>query len=226
MQLRHLAIILDGNRRWARERGFPTLEGHRRGYENMRRVALAAFERGIEHLTVFAFSTENWKRSKQEVAYLLRLLHRALTLEMSFFEQHDIRLRVLGGRQGLSERLVRAMEEAERRTANHTSGQLNVCINYGGRAEIVDAVRRLVEQGMEVKEIGEETFRGFLWTADVPDPDLIVRTSGEQRLSGFLTWASVYAELLFLDKHWPDFSPDDLNGVIKEFEKRKRRFGV
>ena len=223
--INHLAIILDGNRRWARSKGLPTLEGHRRGHDSVKTIGLAAFERGIRFFTVFAFSTENWKRSKEEVGYLMKLLHHALVDEAEFFMKHNVRLKVIGRRDGLSEKLIKAIDEAEKKTEGNTAGQLNMCINYGGRLEIVDAVKMIVAEGHKPEEITEDLLASKMWMAGVPDPDLIVRTSGEQRLSGFLTWSGVYSELLFVEKHWPDFAIEDLDAVITEFDSRQRRFG-
>jgi undecaprenyl diphosphate synthase len=225
MGLKHLAMILDGNRRWAKSKGLPTLEGHRRGYDNVKTIGLAALERGVEHFTVFAFSTENWKRSEEEVGYLMDLLHFALTAEVDFYMKHNVRLRVIGRREGLSEKMIAAIDAAEAKTAGNTAGQINLCINYGGRPEIIDAVKALLEAGVKTEEVTEELVASKMWMAGIPDPDLIVRTSGEQRLSGFLTWSGVYSELLFVEKHWPDFSVEDLDAALAEFEQRGRRFG-
>ncbi len=223
--MRHIAFILDGNRRWAAARGLPALEGHRAGYENVKKIGLACLERGIEFVTVFAFSTENWKRSVEEVGYLMALLERALTAGLPFYLEHGVRLRVLGLRDGLSEGLRKAIEQAEPKTAHGARGQLNLCINYGGRAEIVEAVRHIAAEGTRPEEVTEALLASRMWTADIPDPDLIVRTSGEQRLSGFLTWSGVYSELLFLETFWPDFSEQHLDTVLAEYARRERRFG-
>ncbi len=223
--MKHLAIILDGNRRWAREKSLPTFEGHRKGYDNVKTIGLAALERGVEFLTVFAFSTENWKRSEEEVGYLMDLLHLALTKEVDFFIKNDIRLKVIGSRTELSEKLQKAIVKAEERTASGAKGQINMCINYGGRREILEGVRSLVRSGVDPEDITEELISGSVWMAGVPDPDLIVRTSGEQRVSGFLTWSGVYSELKFTDTYWPDFSVDELEVILEEFKNRSRRFG-
>lgn len=225
MSLEHLAIILDGNRRWAKERGLPTLEGHRRGYDNVKTIGLAALERGVKFFTVYAFSTENWKRSEEEVGYLMDLLMAALTREVGFYMDHNVRLKVIGRRDGLSPRMISAIDAAEVKTANNTAGQINLCINYGGRAEIVEAVKGLIADGVAARAIDEELIASKIWMRGIPDPDLIIRTSGEQRLSGFLTWSSVYSELMFVEKHWPDFSETDLDAAISEFDSRQRRFG-
>ena len=225
MALKHLAIILDGNRRWAKSKGLPTFEGHRRGYDNMKTIGLAALKRGVEQFTVFAFSTENWKRESEEVAYLMDLLELALTKEVDFYMKHDVRLKVIGRREGLSEKLVAAIEEAQMKTVRNTAGQINLCINYGGRAEIVDAVKALIVERHAAEEITEELIASKVWMQGIVDPDLIIRTSGEQRLSGFLTWSGVYSELLFVEKHWPEFDEADLDAAIAEFDRRARRFG-
>ncbi len=225
MPVRHLAVILDGNRRWAKERGLPSLEGHRRGYENLKTIGVAALERGVAHFSAFVFSTENWNRAAEEVSYLMELLRRALSDELGFFTDHGVRLKVIGRREGLPDNVAAAVENAERVTAGNARGQMTLCLNYGGRAEIVDGVKRLIGEGRRPEEIDEAAVAGSLWTAGIPDPDLIVRTSGERRLSGFLTWSGVYSELLFLDKHWPDFTTDDLDAALAEYERRQRRFG-
>ncbi len=225
MPVRHIGIILDGNRRWAKARGLPSLEGHRRGYDNLKTIGLACLERGIGHFSAFVFSTENWQRSREEVGYLMDLLYLALTKELDFFQKHGIRLKVLGSRDRLSEKMVRAIDEAERATAANPRGQLNLCLNSGGRAEIVAAVRRIAAQGLGPEAITEATVSANVWSAGIPEPDLIIRTSGEKRLSGFLTWSGVYSELLFVDKHWPDFDARDLDAALADYDERQRRFG-
>ena len=225
MPIRHIGIILDGNRRWAKAKGLPSLEGHRRGYDNLKAIGLACLDRGIEHFSAFVFSTENWQRGQEEVGYLMDLLHLALTKELGFFQQHGVRLKVLGSRDRLSEKMLRAVDDAERTTAGNTRGQLNLCLNYGGRAEIVEAVRQIAARGLPPGSITEKTVSDSVWSAGIPEPDLIIRTSGERRLSGFLTWSGVYSELLFVDKHWPDFGEADLDSALAEFDRRQRRFG-
>ncbi len=224
-KIKHLAIIMDGNRRWAKERGLPAFEGHRRGYEKMKDAGQWCLDRGIEVLTVYAFSRENWNRSQEEVSYLMDLLHKALTLEIKKFNERGIRLRIIGSREKLSKKLVEAIEYAQEQTKNNNKGTLNLAINYGGRLEIVEAVKKAVKDGVNIDTLSEETISQNIWTAGQSDPDLIIRTSGEQRLSGFLTWQSVYSELYFIQKHWPEFSESDLDLAIEEFEKRGRRFG-
>ncbi|HTM68170.1 MAG TPA: polyprenyl diphosphate synthase [Candidatus Binatia bacterium] len=225
MSLTHLALILDGNRRWAKANGLPTLEGHRRGYDNLKTIGLAALERGMTHVSAFVFSTENWNRSAEEVSYLMDLLYKAIVDEVGFFMEHDVRLKVVGSRERLSDKLRQAIDAAEVRTAGNGRGQMNLCLNYGGRAEIVEAARALVAEGTRPEAVTEAVLAARMWTAGIPDPDLIVRTSGEHRLSGFLTWSGVYSELLFVDKHWPDFTVQDLEAAIEEYGRRERRYG-
>ncbi len=220
--MKHLAIIIDGNRRWAKDNGLPSLEGHRRGYDNVKTIGLAALERGVEFFSVFAFSTENWKRSEEEVGYLMGLLLKALTNDLDFFLEHDVRLKVVGRREGLSEKIIKAIDKAESTTVHGAAGQMNLCVNYGGRAEIIDGVKKMIEDGQDVSE---ESLSRALWTKDIPDPDMIVRTSGERRLSGFYTWGGVYSELKFVDKMWPEFTMDDLDECLVDFKNRQRRFG-
>ncbi len=225
MSLTHIAFILDGNRRWAKAKGLPTLEGHRRGYDNLKTIGLACLERRISHVSAFVFSTENWNRSAEEVSYLMDLLYKAIAEEIGYFIENDVRLKVLGSRSRLSPKLREAIEAAEARTADNGRGQMNLCLNYGGRAEIVDAVKKLAAEGVHPDQVNEELLASRMWSAGIPDPDLIVRTSGEHRLSGFLTWSGVYSELLFVEKHWPDFTEKDLDAAIEEYGRRQRRFG-
>lgn len=225
MNIQHLAIIPDGNRRWARSRVLPTLEGHRRGYENFKTIAKAAYERGITYMTFWAFSTENWKRSQEEVDYLMDLLLTMLKNDRDFLIKEKIQLKVIGRKSELSQEIQEAIKETEAATAAFSDRVLQVGINYGGRAEIVDAVKSLIASGAAESQITEELIRSQLWTGNAPDPDVIVRTSGEQRLSGFLSWVGGYSELIFVENHWPAFSEDDLVFVIEEFSRRDRRFG-
>lgn len=224
-QVKHIAFIMDGNRRWAKDKGLPTLEGHRRGYNKMKEVGDWCIQRGIEYITVYAFSTENWKRSQEEVDYLMRLLEDALTKELHEFTKRGIRLKVIGSRDRLPESVVKAIDHAEKETANNTKGTLNMAINYGGRLEIVEAVKKIVDQKKSSTDIDEGLISDNIWTAGQPDPDIVVRTSGEQRLSGFLTWQAVYSELFFIENHWPGFTEKDLDGILDDYNNRNRRFG-
>lgn len=224
-ELKHLAVIMDGNRRWAKDSGLPSFEGHRQGYDKMKEVGQWCIDRGITTLTVYAFSTENWNREEAEVNYLMDLLYKAVTTEVDEFNKRGIRLKIIGTRERLSEKLVKAIAEAEERTKDNNKGTLNICLNYGGRLEIVDAVKKITAQGIPADQITEKTISENIWLAGQDDPDLIIRTSGEQRLSGFLTWESVYSEFLFIDKHWPAFSEADLDAAINDYNNRHRRFG-
>lgn len=224
-KLEHLAIIMDGNRRWASSKGWPKLEGHRRGYQNFKKIAEACLDRGIKILTVFAFSTENWNRSKREVSYLFRLLEDALSKELDQFNRNKIRLKVIGRINQLPVNLQRAIDRAERATADNRRGLLQLAINYGGQPEIVDAVKKIIEKGIKSNQVKPEMIAANLYNPEAPPPDLIIRTSGEQRLSGFLLWHSAYSEFYFTKKHWPEFNAQDLDKAIEEYNRRHRRFG-
>ncbi len=216
---------MDGNRRWAKDNGLPALEGHRRGYDKMKETGQWCIDRGITTMTVYAFSTENWNREQEEVNYLMDLLYKVVTSEVAEFNKRGIRMKIIGSSERLSEKLVKAIAAAEEQTKNNTKGILNICLNYGGRLEIVEAVKKVVTAGIPVDQITEKTISENIWMAGQSDPDLIIRTSGEQRLSGFMTWESVYSEFLFVDKHWPDFSESDLDQAINDYNNRRRRFG-
>jgi len=217
---------MDGNRRWAKAKGLPTLEGHRRGYDRVKKIGRWCKERGVKVLTLWAFSTENWKRSKAEIDYLMNLLKFALSKnEISQLHKDGIKVRVIGQKKRLSKDLQKLIEETEERTKNNKEGILNLAISYGGRADILQAVQKIINKKIPVDQITEETIDQNLWTADLPNPDLIIRTSGELRTSGFLTWESAYAELYFCQKHWPDFTEEDLDKAIEDFQNRQRRMG-
>lgn len=224
--VRHLGIIMDGNRRWAKRRGLPSLVGHRRGYNTFKKVGEWCLDRGIEILTVYAFSTENWNRSKKEVGYLMRLLEQALTRDLDELHRKNIRISVIGRVKELPARLQVRIAEAMELTKKNTRGTLQLAINYGGRAEIVDAMKRIYRTAKSASRITEASVAEAMYTAGQPDPDLIIRTSGEQRTSGFLAWQGVYSELLFIDRMWPDFSERDLDAALAEFKRRQRRFGA
>jgi undecaprenyl diphosphate synthase len=224
--LRHLAIIMDGNRRWAKERGLPSLQGHTSGYDNLKRIGDACLARGIDVLSVFAFSTENWKRTQEEVGYLMDLLERGLRNELNEFIAKGIRIRVLGRREGLRASVLEAIQAAEEKTAQNTKGTLCICLNYGGRTEIIDACKKLVADGVPVDQIDEAALQSRMYWGDMPDPDLIVRTSGEERISGFLLWEAAYSEMYWTEKHWPDFNEVELDKALEEFTARQRRYGA
>ncbi len=222
---RHVAIIMDGNRRWARKHGKPTLEGHRVGYQTLKKIGDAALERGVKILSVWAFSTDNWKRAKREVTFLMGLLEWVLKEEIAEFHRKDVKLLVTGRIHELSARLQNLIADAMNLTRENTHGILNVLLNYGGREEIVDAVRAIVRAKPEAESVDERLIEKHLYRSELPDPDLIIRTSGEQRLSGFMPWQLAYSELVFVDKLWPDFTPKDLDAALEEFRRRERRFG-
>jgi undecaprenyl diphosphate synthase len=222
----HVAIIMDGNGRWARRRGLPRIAGHEAGTENIRRITTRAAERGVRYLTLWAFSTENWRRPRDEVNGILRILAEAIDQETQELHQQGARLQHIGSLDGLSVSLADAVRDAIAQTRDNQRIVLTLAFNYGGRAELVRAIRGIVAEGIEPEAIDEETVRRHLYTADMPDPDLIVRTSGEQRTSNFLIWQSAYAEYFFSDVLWPDFGPDELDAAIFEYQRRERRFGA
>ncbi len=216
-----VGIILDGNRRWAKAQGLPKLEGHRRGYEKALDAARWARDRGITHLAIYAFSTENWNREKEEVSYLMNLLREAAEKSLRDLAKENIRIRFVGTRDRLAPDLLQAMERVEKESAHHPF-TLWICLSYGGRTEIVSAARAAAASGTEITE---ETFSRNLWTAEMPDPDILIRTSGEKRLSGFLTWRSVYSELFFTDTKWPAFTEEEFDSILADYAQRERRNG-
>jgi undecaprenyl diphosphate synthase len=222
---RHIGYIVDGNRRWAKKHGLPTYEGHLAGYAALKEVALATLHAGVEYMTIYSFSTENWKRSADEVSKLMALTMRALKNDLSLFQKNNVRLKILGTRDGISEKLLAEIDSAEAATANNTGGTLGVCFNYGGQLEIVDAVKKIVQSGVSADDINEELIANNLYGPEIPPVDIIVRTSGEQRLSNFMLWRAAYSELLFLDKFWPDMTKGDVTDILKEYSNRHRRFG-
>ncbi len=226
---RHVAIIMDGNGRWAAARGLPRVEGHRRGVEALRRTIRAAADIGISYVTIFSFSAENWSRPASEVGELMGLLRRFIRNDLADLHKSNVRVRIIGERQSLDPEISRLLVEAEELTKPNTSLTLVVAFNYGARQEITRAARRIAEQiaqgGLRPADISAETFGGYLDAPDVPDPDLIIRTSGEQRLSNFLLWQSAYSELVFVPTYWPDFDRTTLEAAIREYQQRERRFG-
>lgn len=226
---RHVAIIMDGNGRWAAERGLPRTAGHHAGMGALRRTIRAAGELGIEVLTVFAFSTENWKRPKAEVDFLMRLPQEFLKTDLPELMEKNVRVRMSGNREGLPLHTLQAVDTAIEKTKTNTGMILNFALNYGSRAEIVAAVRKIAflaaEGKLDPQTIDENRFNQYLFTADLPDPDLLIRCSGEIRLSNFLLWQLAYAELWFTDVYWPDFKGEHLLAAIEAFRRRDRRFG-
>ena len=216
---------MDGNGRWARQRGLRRSAGHRAGIRAIRQVMAAADEAGVHCLTLYAFSTENWSRPRYEVATLMRLFEETLQKEVDELHRNGVRIRVIGRRAQLSTRLRKLVAEAESITAENQSGVLSVAINYGGRAEIVDAVKSLALQGADLTQVDEATLNGALYTVGLPDPDLIIRTAGELRTSNFLIWQAAYAELYVTQTLWPDFGAADLRAALADYAARVRRFG-
>lgn len=222
----HLAIIMDGNGRWARSRALPRLAGHRAGTENIRRILEACVERGVKILTLYAFSTENWGRPNAEVRGIMRLLEQTIDRELPELHQNGVQLRHIGRLEGISKELKQKVREAIELTKYNDRIILNVAFNYGGRTEIVDAVRRIVESGVRPDRLDEELFGQYLYTAGLPDPDLIIRTGGELRMSNFLIWQGAYAEYYATSTYWPDFDKEELDKALLEYSKRDRRFGL
>lgn len=229
---RHVGFIMDGNGRWAKQRGLPRSEGHKEGAKNFRRIGEYAADLGIECVTFYAFSTENWKRPEAEVSAIMELFEDYLQEVIDRIgenEEKGIRLKFLGDREGISPELLSLMDYAEQLTKNKSRVTLNIAINYGGRHEIASAVKAIAEKAAEgkidIRDIDEKLISDYLYTAGQPDPDLIIRPSGEYRLSNFLTWQGAYSELWFSDILWPDFTEEDFNEALRAFEKRNRRFG-
>jgi undecaprenyl diphosphate synthase len=225
----HVAIIMDGNGRWAKARGLPRAIGHQRGAEAARRTVQGAAELGIGYLTLFGFSSENWSRPAAEIDDLMQLLRFYLEREIEELHRNGIRLSVIGDRQRLSPAIVRLIENAETMTSANARMRLTMALSYGGRAEITAATRRIamdVAAGrIAADRVDEDLVQRYLFTADMPDPDLVIRTSGEKRFSNFLLWQSAYSELVFVEKHWPEFGKEDLAAAIQEFSGRERRYG-
>lgn len=222
---KHLGLILDGNRRWAKGRGLPTFEGHRQGSEAFKDVSLKAFERGIEYVTAYVFSAENWQRTAEEVGYLMSLLMKAVDKHLDTFNKAGIRVVVLGRREGLSGSVLKSIKKTETDTAGNTKGTLALCFNYGGQDELVDAVKSIVAGGFAPNEVTSELLTSSLYHPEIPPIDLLVRTSGEQRLSGFMTYRADYAELYFSNVLWPDFNEAELDKALNEYSVRQRRYG-
>lgn len=225
---RHIAIIMDGNGRWAKKRGLPRTAGHAAGAETFRRIANYCRELGVEYLTVYAFSTENWKRSAEEISGIMRLLRRYLEEALADMDKNRVRFKFFGDLSKLSPELQALCRNAENRSSEYDV-QVNFCLNYGGRDEIIHAVKGFMADvaagKARAEDLNEQVLAGYLYSAGVPDPELIIRPSGEQRTSNFLLWQSAYSEYVFMDVLWPDFSTGDLDQAIEEYHRRNRRFG-
>ena len=223
-RLKHVGIIMDGNRRWARAKGLPTILGHREGVKAVERTLIAAKKLGIPCISLYAFSTENWNRPKTEVLGLMGLLKYYMKLKLEELRKENVRVRFAGNLSSLSEDIRQILYDAEEKTRNNDSMQLVVCLNYGGRQEILDAVNRMIGDGVS-QPVTEELFRSYLYLPDIPDPDLLIRTSGELRMSNFWLWQGSYSEYYFTDKLWPDFGGQDLEMAVADFYRRERRYG-
>lgn len=221
----HIGLILDGNRRWARAHGKPTLEGHRIGYDNLKDITKATINRGVSYVSAYIFSTENWNRTPHEVKYLMDLAYSLLTKDVKELNKEQIKVVWLGSRERVSPKLLKAIGKAEESTRNNKRGTLALCFNYGGQDEIVDAARKLIEKGVTTAEITKEVFAEALYAPEVPPIDLLIRTSGEQRISGYMLYRMAYAELYFTDKFWPDFNERDLDAALADYAARERRIG-
>ena len=227
---KHIAIIMDGNRRWARAQGKPAAFGHKAGAKTLENIVRYANKIGLEHITVYAFSTENWKRAEDEVSALMLLLQNYLDEYSKRADSENIKVKILGDITALSKNMQKSIIDCMERTKNNTGITFNIALNYGGRDEIIKAVQNIATQvkndEIEINNINEEIISNNLYTAGQPDPDLLIRTSGEIRLSNFLPWQLVYSEFLFIDKNWPDFTEEDLDNAIVEYQKRTRKFGA
>lgn len=222
---RHIAIIMDGNGRWANRRGLPRLVGHRRGADTAKQIVDILLDYGIPYVTLYAFSTENWSRPREEIDGLFQILEERLDEGVKFARESQIRVRYLGKPDGLPRRVQDKVRQALELTQNGSRMTLNLAFNYGGRSEIVEAVRRLILDGIPAEEINEAVFSQYLYTAGIPDPDIIIRTGGEMRLSNFLSWQSAYAEIYFTPVLWPDFDKKELDKALIAYSQRQRRFG-
>ena len=222
---KHLGLILDGNRRWAKSQGLSNYEGHKKGYENLKVIAKDAIKRGIKYISAYVFSTENWQRTPEEVDYLMKLLLWVAKNEVKELDKENIRVRFLGERDPLPKEILKAIDNAEKLTKNNTKGTLALCLNYGGQQEIVASVNKFLANNPNPLSITMQDIEQNLYAADMPPVDLLIRTSGEQRISNFMLWRIAYSELIFLDKHWPAFGVDDLDEVLDIYSQRQRRFG-
>ena len=227
---KHIAIIMDGNRRWAKAKGKPAGFGHKEGAKVLEKIVRYANKIGIEHITVYAFSTENWKRAKEEVSTLMALFQSYLDDYSKRADSENIKVKIIGNRKGLSAKMISSIEKCMERTKNNTGIVFNIALNYGGREELLNVTHKIAEDVkkgiLQPEKITEKDIEKYLYTKGQPDPDLLIRTSGEQRLSNFLPWQLSYSEFLFIDKNWPDFTEEDLNYAIEEYQKRTRKFGA
>lgn len=226
---RHVAIIMDGNGRWAKEKGLPRTAGHREGIKRVREIVKASAELGIKFVTFYAFSKENWQRPRKEVSMLMRSLSYFLDREIKDLHKNNVRLKIIGRDEPIPEYLVKKLRGAEQKTRGNTGVVMVLALNYSSRQEIVDAAKKIADdvlhKRLDIKDLNEEGFSKYLYTRDLPDPDLLIRTSGEMRISNFLLWQLSYAEFCFPQKYWPDFKKEDYYKAVEEYQKRERRFG-
>ncbi len=221
----HVGYIVDGNRRWARKYGLPAYEGHMAGYNAIQDVLIETLDQGVSYASAYIFSTENWKRSQDEVKRLMSLILKIFTSDLHILQDRNVKLRVLGTREGLSDKILKAIDSAEAATADNSGGTLALCLNYGGQTEISDAVKKIIEEGVAANDVTPELIAQYLYAPEIPPCDLIVRTSGEQRLSNFMLWRSAYSELMFVDKMWPEMTNQDVTDILEEYKHRGRRYG-
>ncbi|MEE0495543.1 MAG: isoprenyl transferase [Candidatus Gastranaerophilaceae bacterium] len=223
--LKHIAIIMDGNRRWAKEKNLPSAMGHKKGVDSLKNILRACNDFSIKYLTVYAFSTENWNRKKEEVEFLMNLVAVTLTNELAEMHKENVQIHFIGDLTKLSDKLQKILANAVETTKNNTGVVLQIALNYGSRDEIVHAVQKIVESGVKSDEIDEQLISENLYTAGVPDPDILIRTGGEQRISNYLLWQIAYSEIIIRSEFWPDFDKNSLKDSILEFGKRQRRYG-
>ncbi len=222
---KHIGYIIDGNRRWAKQHGLPTYEGHLAGYNAIHEVAKASFDAGVEYVSAYIFSTENWKRSESEVNKLMGLVLRLLKSDLHIFNDNNIKLLVLGSPDKVDQAILTAIQDAEAQTAGNTAGTLAICFNYGGQLEIADAVKKIVQSGVSSDEVTTDLIAENLYSPEVPAVDIIIRTGGDMRISNFMLWRAAYSEFMFIDKTWPEMDKSDVSVIIEEYNKRHRRFG-
>lgn len=223
--LKHIAIIMDGNRRWAKEKMLPSMMGHKKGVEALKKTTRACDDFGIKYLTLYAFSTENWNRKQEEVDFLMDLLAKTLLSELDELNKNNVKMNFIGNLSALNQNLQNIIEDSREKTKNNTGVVLTIAINYGARDEILHAVKSIVKSGISYEKITEDTIKNNLYTHNIPDPDLLIRTSGEKRISNYLLWQIAYSELYITDTYWPDFDKEALTLAIEEFFKRQRRWG-
>ena len=223
--LKHIAIIMDGNRRWAKKKHLPAAAGHKKGVDALKKTLKACHEFGIKYLTVYAFSTENWNRKPEEVNFLMDLLANTIKSELKELNENSVVIKFIGNTTKLNKKLQKILNNAEDVTKDNTGVNLQIAFNYGARAEITEALKKIISEGIKVEDITEETVSKYLYTSDIPDPDLLIRTGGEMRVSNYLLWQIAYSEVIVIPDFWPEFDKEKLAECIKEFCKRNRRFG-